>query len=743
MVSQEFDKYCTVTIQGGGIYALSSLGQMKAIEELNIKPVAYGGTSAGAIVATLLWAGYSSEEIRDEFIKITADESLLTLFGPFEPVSSGRFLDLKAFADLIESAKVLRQDLDFLSRVRRPFVHLSGGRAPVGGRISKFWNPEKTPRGKLRKTTIGAARLLKTGFEFLGSHYLILYRLYMNFRNTNGIFSAENFENKISEMLLKKLREYRPDSEFDDQYKPRFSDFQNLPEICPVRPALFLSVTNVKFQEAEFVNSIATAYADLEIAKVVMASAAVPVFIQPRELEVWRDRSARNKPATRGTIERELERLRLGRPDQQSPILHGDKSHFVDGGVVANFPIWAMLRAFREVMYGLDPKPISDERVESGVRREQIRLRPGESFSDLKIFDYPTHAPSELSALAWRPMVHFGLRIMPRHAFNGSGKSERERTTDTATPGRFLNAMVGFMTGGTRSHLEELLVNVSSPGIVTIEQPLETSGLPQDSKASFLEFGKLDPKMIREVFATSLAFSRERVSRVNFTFPDNEEVTSILDGIVQVASQQLSLLCDYNMARPVAPRSSVFVAVGDRLNLSYHSGMEGDPDRNLSLHLHEGVSGFCFATRQPVIADLSEARKNENFRLEDSREAKVSSRMNLVISCPIADYSSSDARPVQVFDAKEIQDDFVEKPESGVLAFGPPVRGPIFGVLSVDAEIDWSRVEGVCLGADQTSMQALLQLVAIRAETIGQLFGHRLGGPLPRGAEYSAGARVS
>jgi predicted acylesterase/phospholipase RssA len=82
--AREFDRHAAVTIQGGGLYGLSLLGQLRAVEENGIQPIALAGTSAGAIVATLFWAGLSTEEIRDHFILLaTQDGGLASLLGPY------------------------------------------------------------------------------------------------------------------------------------------------------------------------------------------------------------------------------------------------------------------------------------------------------------------------------------------------------------------------------------------------------------------------------------------------------------------------------------------------------------------------------------------------------------------------------------------------------------------------------------------------------------------------------------
>jgi predicted acylesterase/phospholipase RssA len=85
----EFDRLAVITIQGGGIYGLNLLGQLSYLtEQLQIIPVAVAGNSAGSIVATLFWAGYTPWEIREIFAEMAARRDLANLVGPFEPPES-------------------------------------------------------------------------------------------------------------------------------------------------------------------------------------------------------------------------------------------------------------------------------------------------------------------------------------------------------------------------------------------------------------------------------------------------------------------------------------------------------------------------------------------------------------------------------------------------------------------------------------------------------------------------------
>lgn len=55
--------FACITIQGGGIYGLSLLGQLEAVRRRGLSPVALAGTSAGAIVATLFWARLTPDAV--------------------------------------------------------------------------------------------------------------------------------------------------------------------------------------------------------------------------------------------------------------------------------------------------------------------------------------------------------------------------------------------------------------------------------------------------------------------------------------------------------------------------------------------------------------------------------------------------------------------------------------------------------------------------------------------------------
>src|SRR5579859_6894516 len=83
------DKKLDIVCQGGGVLGIGLVGALQVLDEQGFKPQNLAGTSAGAIVATLLAAGYSAAEVKDiifglDFALITdpTAEQRLPLLGP-------------------------------------------------------------------------------------------------------------------------------------------------------------------------------------------------------------------------------------------------------------------------------------------------------------------------------------------------------------------------------------------------------------------------------------------------------------------------------------------------------------------------------------------------------------------------------------------------------------------------------------------------------------------------------------
>ncbi|HVR09448.1 MAG TPA: patatin-like phospholipase family protein [Thermoanaerobaculia bacterium] len=243
----ESNRDAVITIQGGGVFGLTLLGQLQAVvEKHRYAPLALAGTSAGAIVAALVWSGMRPSEIRDEFVSMVKEDpdALVSLLGPFPPG-----FDFDAFCRLKERAAEWVGALDVSSR-HRP------------------WNP---------RHWLGAARMI-------GGAAGLRRKLQRHVEN-RGFFSGSQLERKIDELLRRGAR--IPAGVTNPGELLRFRHFAELMEQKGedyYRPPLLLTATNLTRQRLEVISSVDAKYMNVPVAKAVRASAGFPVFFLPREL---------------------------------------------------------------------------------------------------------------------------------------------------------------------------------------------------------------------------------------------------------------------------------------------------------------------------------------------------------------------------------------------------------------------------------------------------------------------------
>jgi predicted acylesterase/phospholipase RssA len=301
-----FDRYATITIQGGGVYGLSLLGQLsKLVEDYEIVPIALAGNSAGAIIATLYWAGLSPEVIKRKFqeaSKIDPGQSsskLMGLLGPFDPRLDGEF-DFEKF-------QAMKQRFDgYLAAFDSQFTVEDFSKRSQ--EIGPLWVwLEKTCQWisallKLRKASVDVSPHVPN----------------------NGIFRGDFFEETIdlwirdSPNLAKFLINpgsigQLPRPEREGGRHLTFGDLAKLPE-PPDEPflPLFLTATNLTKSRLEVINSFDGDYYHWPIGRAVRASAGFPIFFRPVAVEG-----------------------------------HPVGCWYVDGGLISNFPSWVFGPKFR------------------------------------------------------------------------------------------------------------------------------------------------------------------------------------------------------------------------------------------------------------------------------------------------------------------------------------------------------------------------------------------------------------
>ena len=326
--ADEFDRHAVVTIQGGGVYGLGLLGQLSAlIDRHKIMPIALAGTSAGAIIATLFWAGLTPKEIRDRFLEMSVvelegskrdlrkpknKENLTDLLGPFEPAHNPYvFIHFKKLARNIEA-------------VLHSLAKIESHPTP-----SATWRDNP---GRFIRLGIGwPLRKIRQVFQFLwyavSGILLALSCLIKICRHAKhrGLFPGDRLEQVIDSWIRSspKLADYGDAlgtgglltfGQINDLRK-KYPDDLN----CYFMP-LILTATNITTKKLVLIHSFDESFSDVPIARAVRASAGFPFFFRPV------------------TISCGLE-----------------AGWFVDGGVVSNFPAWVFSSDLRRRL-GLIPE---------------------------------------------------------------------------------------------------------------------------------------------------------------------------------------------------------------------------------------------------------------------------------------------------------------------------------------------------------------------------------------------------
>ena len=296
----EFDRNAVVTIQGGGVYGLSLLGQLQGVIDHQVQPVALAGTSAGAVVASLYWAGHEPEAIREAFADLAGrPNGLVNLVGPFDTGPFAGFDAFRSWTGRLES---------YAEWARGKFPL---GAARPGGR--PLWWRLLRPLLAV-PVAIAAAPLFLVDAVLAARDIGRVGRLV----RARGVFPGRAFETLIDELLRKSPLLDDPalapaDGEQTDGMLT-FGYFARVGEQVGVPfPPLFLTATNLRSRKLDLFDSTADEVARFPVARAVRASAGFPFFFAPVDVE---------HPA---------------RDDC-----------YVDGGLICNFPAFVFSDAFRK-----------------------------------------------------------------------------------------------------------------------------------------------------------------------------------------------------------------------------------------------------------------------------------------------------------------------------------------------------------------------------------------------------------
>lgn len=233
---------CVMVIQGGGVYALTLLGQARAVLDAGYRPRAFAGTSAGAIVAALLWANVSQRDIERELLRSASagPDGLASLLGTVALGENAEPQGVAALSGLSLAGSGLLGAL-------RSSGHLvvRGGKALAS--LARLWRPVSAVIGK---RGLYDGQPLTTLLDTL----LRLGPLPDDIRGKQGLLT---------------FGDYRAAAAADGRY---------------FRPPLFITATNLSSRRLELITSMDRAYDDVPVALAVRASASVPGVFRPVDL---------------------------------------------------------------------------------------------------------------------------------------------------------------------------------------------------------------------------------------------------------------------------------------------------------------------------------------------------------------------------------------------------------------------------------------------------------------------------
>lgn len=609
----EFDRNAVITIQGGGTHGLTLLGQLSAVFQAEFNVLAIAGSSAGAVIAALIWAGWSPHSLRDRLAEFARQKTLITLPGAFEPANNP--FDLRAWTTLC------RDIANMCSTAVSGNLQGRGIRAL----LTKAW------------MFFGMASL----FGQIAPHY-----------ETLGCFRGNSLECNV-EKLMREALAGRGCGNNLPATPLTFGDFRALSERHPeiYFPPLLLAATNLGTQDVELINSLDQRYENVSVARAVRASAGYPIFFRPVDL-----------PGVTPT------------------------SLFIDGGVISNFPAWAFSDEFREKL----------------------------------------HASETYRALAYRPWVHIGLRLVDEDVKPRDGGEVLPIYDDVQLqhPPTFIAALRRLLFGQARNRLEDMISSTLARSII-VAQPYEQSGGPDN----ILDIDAINERRVHVMFAAGNRFASTRFQLVSFSTKSDQLIRGILTSIVQRAHTTL----DPQGAQPgLRIRANIFLPSRGQLKIVFAANMQnpatGADDSDVAMVFdrpNQGLTGFCYTLRLPLICNLGAIQTHVAtagqtlFRMTTAQQKLVLRDRTWLSSMPILDPNDMTYR-------KSLQpSDALALPERFASHFGAMMDGPIFGVLNVDANLEYASLRidpNPDVQTQDDRIITVVDMMRVAALQLGQIF---------------------
>lgn len=587
---------------------MSLLGQLQGVVDQGYNVVALAGTSAGAIVATLYWAGLKTSDIRQFFQdQSMSPEGITDLLGCPTP-TAGDF-----------SIRQVNRLKESWAQCHRGWRELTSG---------AWWT-------RAANLCVVPLRAFVHTPEVFGTANAV-WAATRALRDRGGLFPGERFEQEIDGLIRSSPR-IAPHVNSGRLPRDGFLTFGDLwsllndPEKPEYFPALTLTATDLSTRELLLIDSTDERFFGLPIAKAVRASGGFPLFFRPVEVDL---------------------------PDREEPRAVRRHS-LVDGGVVCNFPAYVFAQRTRREQFG----------------RSDVYL-----------------------PYVMRPWINIGLRLFD---------PPPEHTPPPWPLSRLLGGLMTFLTAATRTHLESTLAESTLERFLPVAQPFGQTGWP----FHLLAFDRLNPSLVEKMYTSGREFASRELDGLCFGLPPDSEVEYCLSDLISKACHVFGRSTNDGLAF----RATLFVPQDELLVLRYRANMDSpdDNDRDLRLEFWQGLVGYAFLRRRPVVCNLlalsaafatGEVDPEQVFGLTPEIQLKIRKDRSWLMSVPVFDPETASPYP------------YGDDPVVGVggqhfVELDSQLDGALFGVLSLDAGFEYGDNT---LPADIVNLATNPRLLAVR-----------------------------
>lgn len=645
----QFPRAAVVTIQGGGIYGMNLLGQLRAVyNDHRIDPIALAGNSAGAILATLLWAGLTPDQILKRFLDLAKSRDgdvtdLTRLLGPSRaagaaprPFPYSKFIGVfdwlnglvgatperpRPVADLLRGLSFMVGALGLLALALLLAPALAGRLPAWHWRLIQAINVGLLIAFLVASVSLGWLAIVRPVFLLDVAWFV----------GRKGAFDGEHLMDVLDGWVREAILLRDPRVGLPDWRRLRFRDLMDLMRHdieaaargdgaapAPSRfyfPPLFLTATNLTTMKLEILNSFEERYQDVEVAAAARASAGFPGVFRPLPIR--------------------------GRPRG---------GWFVDGGVVSNFPAWVFADDFRRLMDDAEIEPYRH--------------------------------------LASRPWANIGLRMTDDPHDDAGALGGHAYGPAPLAAGDYYSRLVRLATGLARDELENKLAGLTQRPIL-VKQPYARADGPSPEEMWYIH--KVDPSLIGRMARSGYDAAVQQLDGLSFHLPAGDDRIAI-EGVLEATARRAWRILGQASNDATRFRTNVFIPLGGSLRLCYRWNM-GTPavpdiDWDASFGFDRGHTGRCFRLRRPLIGNIREifrlvAGGDEDvlafYRTTPEDYRRVKRTMTWLASVPIFDpevlYQRDDPDPVD--------------PRAYFVAAERRLDGAILGVLNLDGEPDY------------------------------------------------------